>query len=269
MSQPSVIVRIAGDQSPFVTMTLAQAAALGRIPGASNRTAFGVCNSLQTSTPPCALWPLQVPRVRLYTNTALEILSSSANDTLLGTGAQQVAITSVDQNFVETNSVINLNGTTPVAIPQGIFINASVVGGSGSGRKNAGNITIRTVSGANPQSYIEAGAGLARLASFCVPANCIWICHNFFSIMDAGTTWPAQVRIETVIILPNGNEIKALPLRMSATSPASIPVPDGFTFTAGQILEYQISLVTDNNSFTSFGLTGTLIDTTQLDLTLV
>lgn len=98
---------------------------------------------------------------QLTSATALEAVSSSANDTAAGSGARTIAIHGVENStgvYLPFREVITLVGATPVPLinTSGIAINSVTVLTAGSGLTNAGNIDIRTVSGSTVKTRISS-----------------------------------------------------------------------------------------------------------------
>lgn len=103
----------------------------------------------------------------------LEIVSSSANDTLGGTGTNKVKITYLDtsNNMVESSDV-STNGTTPVSIAwhaNDIYWMESSLDGSNS--VAVGNIVLRIVGPGAQLEQISAGGNKSLSARFTVPAG--------------------------------------------------------------------------------------------------
>ncbi len=114
--------------------------------------------------------------VQLTTGTALEVVSSSGNDTAAGTGARTVKINGLDGSFLPFSETKTLAGATPVALTNTsvIAINSVTVMTAGSGNTNAGNIDVRAVSGGAIKSRIASNAEAVGRASdfiFTTPAN--------------------------------------------------------------------------------------------------
>ena len=104
--------------------------------------------------------------------TALELVSSNANDTSAGTGARTVRIDGLDDQYVEVSQTITLNGTTAVAVPTNLFrINFMIVLTAGSGTFNAGDITLRDSGGGTTRCIMPAGYSVTRQSLFTVPAG--------------------------------------------------------------------------------------------------
>ena len=114
--------------------------------------------------------------VQLTTGTALEVVSSSANDTAAGTGARTVRVDGLDGSYVPFSETVTLNGATPVALTNtsAVAINRTTVLTAGSGLVNAGNIDVRAVSGSLIKSRIQALAeaqGISQDFVYTVPAG--------------------------------------------------------------------------------------------------
>lgn len=148
------------------------AVALGQVPGHSRVVALGSNPDVDTgghedTWPIGGIYPWQSSAV------AHEVVSTSANDTAGGTGAQSVVIDQLDDNYaVISSQTVATNGTTPVPVPiNGKRTNGFRVGAAGSGGTNDGDITLRVVAGAVPQSRIPAGVGISRQAVYTVRAG--------------------------------------------------------------------------------------------------
>lgn len=103
---------------------------------------------------------------------ACEIVSSSTADSSASTGARTVYVEGLNASFEIVSETATMNGQTPVALSNTYFriLRVEIVT-AGSGTLNAGNISVRTVSGSNVMGYIIANAG--RMGSLCytVPAG--------------------------------------------------------------------------------------------------
>lgn len=133
-------------------------------------TALGNNPVISTATVPEDIWPLGGVYPFLSAASALEILSSSVNDTSAGTGARTVLINGLDGNYDEVAQTVTLNGTTPVSIPTALLrVNSAIIMTAGSTEINAGNITIRDTATTTARAYIQAGAGITRSSIYTVP----------------------------------------------------------------------------------------------------
>jgi len=106
----------------------------------------------------------------------LSIVSTDANDTSAGTGARYVQIRGVDANWNEKTETITMTGTTPVVtVSTWMGINRLTVLSSGTGKKNAGTITVTSSGTATIMSSISVGVSLSQQLAYFIPAN-----HNLF-----------------------------------------------------------------------------------------
>jgi hypothetical protein len=109
----------------------------------------------------------------LTTPSTLEIVSTSSNDTLLGTGARTVNISGINQNKEIVSEDVELDGINPVTTQHQYFgVNRIAVTLSGSLNDNDGIITAAvTGSPTNIQAEIPVGAGITQQAIFFIPAG--------------------------------------------------------------------------------------------------
>ncbi len=93
----------------------------------------------------------------------MEVVSSSANDTLAGTGVQKVKVTYLDNTYAERTETINLNGATPVAMAATNILRVNSLRATqvGTGKAAAGTITCRMIGGA-ATVYMSIAAGFTR-----------------------------------------------------------------------------------------------------------
>ena len=104
----------------------------------------------------------------------LEVVSTSADDTLLGTGAQTAEIYFLDSNGAEQHESIELDGLTPALTASDDIADVQWmhVGVSGSGKVAAGNLILRTVGGAGTDyEFVLAGGNQSLTSRIVVPAG--------------------------------------------------------------------------------------------------
>jgi hypothetical protein len=114
-----------------------------------------------------------------YAAAALQmtVSSSSASDTLAGTGARTVLITGLDANYAVITETVTLNGQTAVTTTNSFLrINSMLVTSAGTGLANAGIIYIGTgtvTSGVPATIYnlISIGFNSATSSQYTVPAG--------------------------------------------------------------------------------------------------
>lgn len=100
----------------------------------------------------------------------MSIASTSANDTLGGSGAQIILIDGLDNDYNLIQEVINLSGTTPVVtVNSYIRVHRLRVVFSGTGKTNAGVITATASTAATTQAQILAGKSITRMSHFTIP----------------------------------------------------------------------------------------------------
>lgn len=103
----------------------------------------------------------------------LDVVSSSTNDTAAGTGVRAVYIIGIDENSVEQEELVSMNGTTPVTTSnQWLGINRVYAISAGSGGSAAGTITIDDTSNSvGVQATIPQGSNVTQQCLFHVPIS--------------------------------------------------------------------------------------------------
>jgi hypothetical protein len=145
---------------------------LGRIPGHTRVTASGVNPDVDTATTPEDIWFAGGAYPFPTSATTLEVLSSSADDAAAGTGMRTMQVIGLDANYAEQSEIVTLDGTTPVALANSYLrLNRAQVVSAGSGRTNAGNVTIRETGAGQTRGAMRAGYGIMRQAIYTVPAG--------------------------------------------------------------------------------------------------
>ena len=146
--------------------------AKGNVPGHSKVSKFGennsVGNTLETIWDVGGLYPWGV--IDAAMPTVVDVVSTLAADTLLGTGAQTVQIEGLDENWEEQEDIIEMNGTTIVTTTtQWRRVHRMAVLTAGTGGGAAGNITTQI--GATVISQITNGNNQTLQGTFTVPAG--------------------------------------------------------------------------------------------------
>jgi hypothetical protein len=103
----------------------------------------------------------------------MRLVSSSANDTLAGTGAQKMMIHYLDASYIEHSEIISMNGTTPVTtVATNILrINSFHIYQSGTGGTSAGNISLTNTAGTITYAYLDLNYNESRMAVYTIPAG--------------------------------------------------------------------------------------------------
>lgn len=168
--------------------------ARGKISGSRQATIEGFRTTIPSGVSDVTnLSTSQVP-IPPLSGISMSIVSTSANDTLAGVNARKVILEYIDPTDLKLKQVeINLNGTTPVAVPVSVaFVSDFYVSETASlSVSNAGNITI--YNGATVYATIKTGD--------CKSLNCfryIPIDKNFYikSLDFSGDTKGILMKLE-------------------------------------------------------------------------
>ena len=139
---------------------------------------FGRSDSIGTTLVPITLSEVY----RTPTNaTALEVVSSSANDTAAGSGAREILIEGIGPDWLEQTELITMNGTTAVDSTQTwlrvyrAYVSQSGTYATQSAASHAGNITIQEDGGGDEWAVIAVedsfGKGQTEIGAYTVPSN--------------------------------------------------------------------------------------------------
>lgn len=149
----------------------------GLIPGHSILHKFGYGNVATSLVPVTSSLTYPTPT----SATALEIVSSDANDTAAGTGARTVYVEGIVANGAVGSETVTMNGTAAVALSNSyrrvyrMYVATSGTYASSSASSNAGTITLRESGGGSTWAVInvETGFGLGQslISCYTVPAN--------------------------------------------------------------------------------------------------
>lgn len=115
-----------------------------------------------------------------------EVVSDSAQDAVGGGGVNSVRIAYLDSSWLMTETTVNLNGTSPVAVPAMAGARAIQWMHSntlGINRVAGGNITLRVAGTGTIHERITAGGNQSLSCRFTVPGNC------FATVGGPGKDW--------------------------------------------------------------------------------
>lgn len=149
--------------------------ALGKRQGVTTWNKFGYNLDVDTGTEVIAAWGGALQFITV--GETISIVSTSTDDDDGGTGVNSIIIYGVDENWDEAIKVVTMNGTTPVVTTsKWIGINRVAVFLSGTGRTNAGTITITNVTSGYTMAQMPTGIGVTQQLVFYVPQN-----HQFLA----------------------------------------------------------------------------------------
>jgi hypothetical protein len=161
-----------GDGSKAFYMDVAQ----GKVYGHSLVHKFGA-GDVGTTLMPISLGVNDYPTP--IAPVSLELLSSDADDTAAGTGAQSVTIIGQDDNFQEVTQTFATDGTTPVAVGDWcrvyrVFVATSGTYATSTAGSHAGTLTVR-VAGAGASwvslPILPFPVGQSQIGAYTVPSG--------------------------------------------------------------------------------------------------
>ena len=242
---------------PFLT-----AAGLGIIPGCTRVTALGHNPNIAVAGTAADVWEGGGDYPFLAAASQLEVLSASANDTAAGTGARTVLVSGLDANYNPISETVTLNGVTPVATVRNYLrVNVFTTVTSGSGHVNAGDITLRVVSGGTTQSIARAGIGFGNSAVFTVQAGfTLFILSEVFSVLAPDPKTNAGVFIGGQLISSAGNKRIPLQFEVLSTSPYRHDAALGIVLTEKSDFTIRVTNAQQINTNVSAAMEGLLVD---------
>jgi len=169
----------------------------GLIQGLSRVTGLGHNPSIAAA--PADIWSGGGLYPWMTAATSLEMVSSSANDAAVGTGCRTVLVSGLDINYVAISELVTLSGTTPVALLNQYFrINSLIMMSAGSGKTNAGTVTLRDAGAGTTRALIPLiggnGVGISRQSQYTVPAGfTLQILSQYIGINGSGASRTADV----------------------------------------------------------------------------
>lgn len=151
--------------------------ALGRRQGAETWNKFGYNQDIDSGSGEEIIASWGGTFQYLTSGETIDIVSSNADDTLAGTGAQRVIIWGVDENWNPQTEIVEMNGTSTVTTTsQWIGINRIAIYKAGTGLKNAGDIDVTANTSGYQMAQMKAGEGTSQQCIFYVPQG-----HQFLA----------------------------------------------------------------------------------------
>jgi hypothetical protein len=242
------------------------AVGVGIIANQSRVTALGHNPNIPLAQAAADVWEGGGDYPFLTTASQLEVLSSSANDTAAGTGARTVLISGLSSTYAIISEVITLNGVTPVTtVNSYLRVNIFTTTSSGSGKVNAGDLTLRVISGGSTQSIARAGFGFGRNAIYTVPAgNTLFVQSIVFTISasDPKTTTGCEFAIKQ--ISSTGNARIPLTFQILSTTPYRHEAKFGIVLTEKTDFIIRVTTTGQINSNVTAAMEGVLINNNLL-----
>lgn len=160
------MINIPGSDSSNFYLDVAE----GKIPSLSIVSKFGINKAIGTTEED--IWAPGGLLTYLTTAATVEVVSSDANDTAAGTGAREVTVFGLDENWNEASETIATAGTSASSATTTTFIRVyrvtvSEIGAYGG--TNAGNLIVRVSGGGSTQGYILADKGQSQGVHYTIP----------------------------------------------------------------------------------------------------
>ena len=165
----------------------------GRITGKSTVHKFGYASVGTTLQPVCSSGVYQVPT----TLQGLEIVSSSANDTNGGSGAQTVYVEGIGTGWAVVSETVTMNGLTAVALANQYFriyrwyVVSSGTYASATAGSHVGTLTIRAAGAGATWSTLPISpfpVGQSLIAAYTVPTGKTARLLNSYLTVDTAKT---------------------------------------------------------------------------------
>jgi hypothetical protein len=227
----------------------------GQIPGHIRAVALG--RAIAVAAAPADVWNGQGTALYpwLTVATALELVSSSAQDGPAGTGAASVTVVGLNAAYVQVTQTVALNGVGAVALPTPLFrINSIFIASKGAaavtfGATNVGLITLRDAGAGTARGFISVGIGISQQTVFTVPAGKTLQVDSQFGCVDQPSA-AKDFTFNTYIQSPAG--IFRLPGSFSVDgTPFSLPGLPGIILAEKMDFCYRITAVSGaGNSYT-------------------
>lgn len=138
----------------------------------------------------------------LLSGTGLEVVSSAAADTALGTHARTVQIKGVLSNGLKSTVTVSLNGTVAVPVPDtwiGVTDFRVLTSGT-QDQPNSGDITLRVAGAGQRCAIITASFGYAQHGIYTVPANRYLYLHSAIVKHIGSYSSVTRVRLSTATL---------------------------------------------------------------------
>ena len=181
--------------------------ALGRRQGVALWNKFGYNNDVDIGTEVIASFGGTF--TPLTTATTLTIVSTSTADDDGGTGCNSIVVYGIDANRDEVIEVVTMDGLTDVVTTSTwLGINRLAMFLCGTGKVNAGTITITATTGGSNMAQMPAGGGVTQQCIFHIPRNTTFIADwlRVNTLKQTGADPVVTVRGWVYSPINNGNQ---------------------------------------------------------------
>lgn len=187
-----------GQNAPVSERNLVQE---GRISGVSSVSKFGSNEDIDTGSTPEDIWQQGDVWVADTTAQTHDVVSTSAADDAVGTGARTVRLYGLDANWDAVSEVITLDGTTAVTTALSyIRVYRMVVLTFGSGGTNDGDITTTSTTSGNLGVQVTAGTGQTQHGIYSIPRGCMGYLGEWsVSLVRATTPSGAMAQVDLLV----------------------------------------------------------------------
>lgn len=192
----------------------------------------------------------------LTTASTLDVVSSSVNDDVGGTGATGVVIYGVDANRKSQIEVVFLDGTTTVTTTNTFLgVNRVAVYAAGSLNQNDGTITITATTGGSTQATVPAGEGSTQQCVFFTQDE--WsslitdIFVNVVKLTGGGGNPVATVKLKSRSFVSGATyELMRVSLDTTVENTVNLKLDEPLVITESSVVYLEASTDTNNTEVT-------------------
>lgn len=172
--------------------------AKGDKPGDSSVNKFGT--NLDTGTSFEIVWNHGGDYVYPSTAAVISISSSSADDASAGTGAREMVVSGLDENYAPIEETMNPNGTSSVtSTAKFLRVFRAKISQAGTKGKNVGDITV--LQNGNTVGLVNAGVNQTLMALYTIPAGKTGYLKSYYYSI------PKSKEVETRLLVRPLNQV--------------------------------------------------------------
>lgn len=233
--------------------------ARGKVSGARQAQIEGYVEGVVNGTKDVSELGVNIIPVPDLAGETMQIVSTSANDTILGTGSRSVFVEYIEPITEQLKNIeVDLNGTTPVTVPVPIaFVSDFYVGKTATlDTVSSGDITI--FNGANVYNIIKAGGNKSLTLFRYIPkGKNLYITSMNVSGNSKEVTMRLRANVSDNLTTTQGFLFRAIGVSADGASDVSFDPP--MVITGQHYIKATIfSNAIDNSGMVSIGLNGWL-----------